>query len=151
MEAFLHLRLFVVFMCVLSCMSCTTHLLAPNTVSKPLFYTLSGTVLFPHAIYFPAHDRLEITLNAYNPSNGDKKTIAVQTIRNPKLFPLHFVLRYDPDDVSYFMNYRVFAKLYHEHEEEPYLASKELFLASLADGMDIEITLEPIATHPFSQ
>jgi uncharacterized lipoprotein YbaY len=135
---YLKILLLIIFLTV----SCATT--ADYTVSEPVYNIISGTVLYPNNLYFPARVRLEIALKERNDNTSAFNEVVSQSIRNPQRFPVNFILRYDKDDISRSKEYYISVELFKENEDIPYLESKLTHLPPLSGNESIIIELERI-------
>ncbi|MDD2296961.1 MAG: YbaY family lipoprotein [Sphaerochaetaceae bacterium] len=123
--------------------SCVSNSAAQRSTQIP-YRIISGTVMYPNNLYFPTRVRMEITLTAQNLSSNEQFQLVTQSIRNPQRFPVNFILRYDPNDISRSLEYSLIVELYHEQEESPYLISPTVVLPTLTGDENILVELAPI-------
>lgn len=103
---------------------------------------ISGTVLYPNNLYFPSRVYMEITLLATNLSNNESIPIVKQSIRNPQRFPVNFILRYDPRDITPVYEYSIVVELFREMEDSPYLKNLPLPLPELTGDDNLIVELQ---------
>lgn len=123
--------------------SCATSGI-PIDDKPPGYGIVSGTVLYPNNLYFPAKVRMDITLTARDPATKDARIIVSQSIRNPQRFPVNFILRYDPDDILPNAEHVITVKLYREQAKEPYLVSRDIPLRGMSGDDPLLIELKPV-------
>lgn len=114
-----------------------------RVVANIPFRIISGTVLYPNNLYFPARVRLEITLSSRNTASRQESVLVTQSIRNPQRFPVNFILRYDEKDILSSDEHYVSIMLYRESESEPYLSSTPVPLPALSGDENIVVELKP--------
>ncbi|MGE0076130.1 MAG: YbaY family lipoprotein [Sphaerochaetaceae bacterium] len=127
---------------MLSCATDQSRLASSNTEQVP-YKVISGTVMYPNNLYFPARVRMEIKLIARNISTQQEVPIVSQSIRNPQRFPVNFILRYDAQDIIRSNEYAITVELYREIETTPYLISPSLVLPTLQGDESIVVELQP--------
>ncbi len=139
----------LLYICILSIsflmFSCATdqsRLASSNTGQLP-YKVISGTVMYPNNLYFPARVRMEIKLIARNISTRQEIPIVSQSIRNPQRFPVNFILRYEAQDIVRSNEYAITVELYREIETTPYLISPSLVLPTLQGDESIVVELQP--------
>lgn len=139
----------LLYICILSIslfvFSCATDLsrLASSKSEQLPYKVISGTVMYPNNLYFPARVRMEIKLIARNISTQQELPIVSQSIRNPQRFPVNFILRYDAQDIVRSNEYAITVELYREIETTPYLISPSLVLPTLQGDESIVVELQP--------
>lgn len=138
----------LLYICILSIsvllFSCATdqsRLVSSESAQVP-YKVISGTVMYPNNLYFPARVRMEIKLIARNLSTGQEVPIVSQSIRNPQRFPVNFILRYDAQDIVRSNEYAITVELYREIETSPYLISPALVLPTLQGDESIVVELQ---------
>lgn len=139
-------RLFIYLILPILLVGCATTTLPsvqPATERIP-YRIISGTVLYPNNLYFPSRVHMEISLVATNLSTQEHVVIVRQSIRNPQRFPVNFILRYDPRDISFAYEYSVSVKLFRDTEEQPYLENLPLPLPELTGDDNIVVELQDI-------
>jgi uncharacterized lipoprotein YbaY len=124
--------------------SCATSYIDSRTTNYDIYQVISGTVLYPNNLYFPARVRLEISLSEYDDNDSSFKVIVSQSIRNPQRFPVNFILRYDRDDISRSKEYYLSVELFRENEQNPYLQTKLAHLGPLSGSEAVVLELEAI-------
>lgn len=127
-----------------ACVGTQSPTVQPVTERIP-YRIIAGTVLYPNNLYFPSRVHMEITLVATNFSNNQSIPIVKQSIRNPQRFPVNFILRYDPRDISPAYEYSVDVELFREMEDSPYLKSLPFPLPELTGDDNLIVELQPIA------
>jgi len=115
-----------------------------QVVQRIPYRVISGSIFYPNNLYFPARIRLEITLTAEHVSTGRIVPLVSQTIRNPQRFPVNFILRYDPRDISRVYEYSIVVELYRENEETPYLRNLPFPLPELTGDDNIILELQEV-------
>jgi uncharacterized lipoprotein YbaY len=127
--------------------SCTTNLQSVPAVGRNEgFGIISGTILYPNDLYFPAKIRLETTLYAMAGPSGPERILVSQTIRNPQRFPVNFTLRYDRAEVVPSETHLIAVRLYREGSDTPFLINGKRYQVRLpagADGLKIELAAPP--------
>lgn len=98
----------------------------------PYYGIISGTVMYPNNLYFPARVRLEIALTSIDSLTTGERTIVSQSIRNPQRFPVNFILRYDTLDIRSSNQYFITIELYQEGEDKAYLSTEKISLDRLS-------------------
>ncbi len=116
-----------------------------STVQSAPYRLISGTVMYPNIVYFPSRVRMEIDLVGRNLVTKATTNLVSQTILNPQRFPLNFILRYDPDEITRSNEYFIRVNLYREGESEPYLSSFEVLLPSLKGDDSVYIELYTVS------
>lgn len=127
---------------VFSCATDPSRLASSKSEQLP-YKVISGTVMYPNNLYFPARVRMEIKLIARNISTQQELPIVSQSIRNPQRFPVNFILRYDAQDIVRSNEYAITVELYREIETTPYLISPSLVLPTLQGDESIVVELQP--------
>ncbi|WP_422481744.1 YbaY family lipoprotein [Pleomorphochaeta sp. DL1XJH-081] len=125
------------------CVSNQLSIAQPEPERIP-YRIIAGTVLYPNNLYFPSRVHMEITLVATNLSNNQSVPIVKQSIRNPQRFPVNFILRYDPRDISPAYEYSVDVALFRETEETPYLKNFPFPLPELTGDDNLVVELQPV-------
>ncbi|HCS37354.1 MAG TPA: hypothetical protein DIW48_11910 [Sphaerochaeta sp.] len=138
----LHICILSISFLMLSCATDQSCLASSNTEQVP-YKVISGTVMYPNNLYFPARVRMEIKLIARNISTQQEIPIVSQSIRNPQRFPVNFILRYDAQDIIRSNEYAITVELYREIETTPYLISPSLVLPTLHGDESIVVELQP--------
>ncbi|PKL20241.1 MAG: hypothetical protein CVV48_13975 [Spirochaetae bacterium HGW-Spirochaetae-4] len=138
----LHICILSISFLMLSCATDQSRLASSNTEQVP-YKVISGTVMYPNNLYFPARVRMEIKLIARNISTQQEIPIVSQSIRNPQRFPVNFILRYDAQDIIRSNEYAITVELYREIETTPYLISPSLVLPTLHGDESIVVELQP--------
>ncbi len=116
-----------------------------SAVQSAPYRLISGTVMYPNIVYFPSRVRMEIDLVGRNLVTKATTNLVSQTILNPQRFPLNFILRYDPDEITRSNEYFIRVNLYREGESEPYLSSFEVLLPSLKGDDSVYIELYTVS------
>lgn len=111
------------------------------------YRVISGTILYPNNLYFPSRVHLEITLMAEHVSTGQSFVVVNQIIRNPQRFPVNFILRYDPRDISRMYEYYLVVELFREQEERPFLKNQPFPLPPLTGDDNIVLELYEISNR----
>lgn len=138
----LYICIFSISVLLFSCATNQARLVSSETAQVP-YKVISGTVMYPNNLYFPARVRMEIKLIARNLSTGQEVPIVSQSIRNPQRFPVNFILRYDAQDIVRSNEYAITVELYREIETSPYLISPALVLPTLQGDESIVVELQP--------
>lgn len=133
----------ILLILLVGCATTVPPSVQPATERIP-YRIISGTVLYPNNLYFPARVHMEISLIATNLSTQERVSIVKQSIRNPQRFPVNFILRYDPRDISFAYEYSVSVKLFRDTEEQPYLENLPLSLPELTGDDNIVVELQDI-------
>jgi len=141
-------KLCVTIILLLMFAGCTTTVdqVATPDFERIPYRIIGGTVLYPNNLYFPSRVRMEITLLGTNLASRQSVPIVRQSIRNPQLFPVNFILRYDPRDISPAYEYSVKVELYRENEDTPYLRNLPLPLPELTGDDNLVIELNPVGS-----
>lgn len=139
-----------IILCITLCavfISCTTAVSVQQQtqIQRIPYRVITGTVFYPNNLYFPSRVRLEISLVASQVSSGQKTPIVTQIIKNPQRFPVNFILRYDPRDISRINEYLVVVELFREFENVPYLRNYDLSLPELTGDDNIVVELQEIS------
>jgi uncharacterized lipoprotein YbaY len=118
--------------------------LAPEetTQSRITYQIISGTIFYPNNLYFPSRVRLEISLVAEHVSGANSHVMVEQIITNPQRFPVNFILRYDPREISRMYEYSIVVELYREDETLPYLQNLPFSLPTLTGDDNIIVELQ---------
>ena len=146
MDLFGPKRLLFYILLLLLLVGCTTStdVVVQPSVERVPYRIISGTVFYPNNLYFPSRVQMEITLIATNLSTKESAPIVKQSIRNPQRFPVNFILRYDPRDISVANEYSISVELFREAEEKPYLKAYPLPLPELTGDDNIILELQPL-------
>jgi len=126
-----------------SCVTIDEIDLTPPAQKIP-YRVLTGSIFYPNNLYFPSRIRLEITLTAEHVSTGRIVPVVSQTIRNPQRFPVNFILRYDPSDISRIYEYSIVVELFRENEETPFLRNLPFPLPELTGDDNIILELQEL-------
>ncbi len=126
------MRKFGITLLILLTLTSCVSLSDKNQKSLSYYGIISGTVMYPNNLYFPARVRLEIALTSIDSLTAEEKTIVSQSIRNPQRFPVNFILRYDSLDIRSSNQHFITIELYQEGEEKAYLSTGRISLDRLS-------------------
>jgi uncharacterized lipoprotein YbaY len=139
--------MFLIVILLLVNLGCTsTQIVEQEVAAERIPYQIiSGTIFYPNNLYFPSRVRLEISLVAEHVSGVNSHVMVEQIITNPQRFPVNFILRYDPREISRMYEYSIVVELYREDETLPYLQNLPFSLPTLTgdDNIIVELRRNP--------
>ena len=141
---------YILIVSVLVFTGCTTLLEEPPPVQSTQripYRVISGSILYPNNLYFPSRVHLEITLMAEHVSTGNTFAVVTQIIRNPQRFPVNFILRYDPRDISRVYEYYLVVELFREEDDRPFLKNLPFPLPPLTGDDNVVLELHEVSTR----
>jgi uncharacterized lipoprotein YbaY len=136
------MRKFGITLLILLTLTSCVSLSDKEQKSLSYYGIISGTVMYPNNLYFPARVRLEIALISIDSLTAEEKIVVSQSIRNPQRFPVNFILRYDSLDIRSSNLHFITIELYQEGEILPYLFTDKIFLDRLSGDDSIVAELK---------
>ncbi len=117
---------------------------------------ITGSITARNLVIFPDQSEVEIVLlddllfsAAEEPveeesSAGLKEIISKQIIKNPKVNPVRFTLRFDPDDIRTFRSYSVQVNVYAETGEILYRSESSYPVITKNNPYRVDVVLQPL-------
>jgi uncharacterized lipoprotein YbaY len=117
---------------------------------------ITGSITARNLVIFPDQSQVEIVLlddllfSAAEESEeeesdaGLREVISKQIIKNPKVNPVRFTLRFDPDDIRTFRSYSVLVNVYAESGEVLYRSDSSYPVITKNNPYQVDVLLQPL-------